>query len=409
MAKKIKKIFVREVLNSQGDFCIELSVELENGIISNESVPIGKTVGKYDATQIDLETVRNYLPQIENKLKGIDPNDQHLVDSYLIKILGTENGRIRGSNLSSAISMAVCRAASITSGLPLFEYIGQLFQTKPTLPKIVSNLIEGKPHAGNEMGICECMVIPVNVKGFNAIKLVSAIYSNLRLLLQLKLGISSTNVGFEGGFAPNTGDEELVITLLDEAIKKTTNDANTVELGFDFAGSNIYNPEQNNYKIGSKKLSTENLLDYYENICNEYNVGYLEDPFNEDDFTNWCSVRERIRRPIVIGDDLTSSSPNRLMLAIQNKALDGIILKINQCGTLSELGTCYSLAKKHSVFTVISHRSSETDSDFIMHLAVGLGSDFVKAGACARERIIKYNTLIRIEEHMSNYKLNSEK
>ncbi len=396
---RIKNISVRTVLNSCGHFCIEAEVLLEDGSRAYESSPSGTTIGKYDSKMISSSEVKNVLPDLSNELIGLEADDQPVVDNKIVSCLGMENDRIHGANLSSALSMANYRAAAKSLGLPLYQHISKIYDSNSSIPQLIVNILNGGAHAGNELPITEFMLITMDSTAKESIKGVATVYHELRDLIKNKYGPIAIHVGLEGGFAPPISDSQEAINLLNLAIENSSYRDN-ISIGLDIAASNLFDLQMGKFKFGNRYLLTEEMISYFVGLTEENKkICYLEDPLAEDHAKDWAILRQILPNKIIAGDDIISTSSTRLSEINSAGAVNAVVFKINQCGTVSALIDCFKLAQATSLMTIISQRSCETDSNFLTNLAIGLGADFLKAGACARERIIKYNSLLRIAEN----------
>ncbi|UCC64703.1 MAG: hypothetical protein JSV36_06570 [Anaerolineae bacterium] len=395
---RIEDIGARNVLNSRGDFCLEVEISLDDGTQARESSPSGTTTGKYDAKSLSTAGALRLLPVLRRELIGVPVREQQVIDQRITKCLSNGRGRIFASNLSTATSMAICRAAAISFCVPLYRHLAELFETTPSIPRLIVNVLNGGAHSGNELPITEFMLVTGDCTAREALAGAVSVYHALRDIIKTRYGSSSIHVGLEGGFAPALSDPKQAIELLIYAID-ASNRQGSVLIGLDIAASSLFDPQREQFRYGGEYLSTEDLIAHYEEMVEEYDrIIYLEDPLSEDQAPDWTRLRQKLPERIIAGDDLTSTSSKRLSDVIALGAINAIVLKINQCGTVSALVDCLHLARTASLVTVMSQRSCETDSDFLSHLTVGLGADYLKAGACARERIIKYNSLLRIAE-----------
>jgi enolase len=396
---RVKDIAARNVLNSIGDFCLEIEVLLDNGTRAYESSPAGTTTGKYDAKLISSNEAIKLLPVLRNELIGLAAEDQLTIDNTINNCLGDENERIYGANLSTATSMAICKAAATSFGIQPYQHLANVFDTTPSIPQLIVNVLNGGAHAGNGLPITEFMLVTRGCTGIEALMGVTSIYHELRDILKTKYGLSSIHVGLEGGFAPAESDPQKAIEHLTLAIDKSCRQ-DLISIGLDVAAGNLFDPQRGEFKFGNEYLSTEDLVSYYIGLIKKNNkIIYLEDPLAEDQVQDWVRLCLRLPDKIIAGDDLIATSSKRLSHITALRAVNAVVLKINQCGTISALVECLRLARAASLVTIMSQRSRETDSDFLTHLSVGLGTDYLKAGACARERIIKYNSLLRIAEN----------
>ena len=415
MAKfsKIKLIKAREILDSRGNPTVEVELATDLGVFQ-ASVPSGVSKGKYEAIELRdggkryngkgvLKAVKNINKIIAPKLKGKDPTEQKRIDDLMIKLDGTENKSKLGANAVLAVSMAVCRAGATTKNFPLWKYLSQLMEVRlPSMPIVKLSLpvpsvlmIEGGAHAGNELDFQEFMILP-QVKPFSkALQIASEIYQELKNIIKEKYIDLAINVGDEGGFAPPARVPEEALELILKAAKNLGYQ-NKIKIILDVAASQFYTDGK--YKMRFGVFTSEGLLNYYSDLIQKYPVIGLEDPFSEEDGEGWHMLKSKI---LVIGDDLLATNPERIKLAKKKNACNGAIIKPNQIGTVSEAIEAAKLAKSYSWKIMVSHRSGETNDDFIADFAVGIGADFIKAGAPARgERVAKYNRLLRIEEEI---------
>ncbi len=397
---KIIHIKAREILDSRGSWTVEVGLEIPQGLFK-ASAPSGASTGKYEAPVVSPQkAVQNINKIIAPELKGKEVFNQQGIDDFL-------KPEKFGANTTTAVSMAVCRAGAAAQNLPLYKYISKIFNFSPTpwkraglnVPKLCFNMINGGAHASNQLDFQEFMIISDTKKA-------SEIYQDLRK----KLG---KNVGDEGGFAPNFKTPEEALNLLSKY---------NVKIIIDVAASQFF--KKDNYKVGNKIFSKEKLVDYYLSLIRKYPIIGLEDPFDEDDFKSWQTImskvkgraplngaRREMRRSLsdrqmsnvlIIGDDLLVTNPERIKKAEQERACNGLLLKINQIGTITKALESAGLARDFGWKIMVSHRSGETNDDFIADFAVGIGADFIKTGAPARgERVAKYNRLLEIKDQVS--------
>jgi enolase len=411
MKNKIKSIKAREILDSRGNPTVEVELETNEGIFF-ASVPSGASVGKYEAIELRdggkryqgkgvLRAVKNVNEVIAPKLIGKDPKNQKEIDQLMIELDGTKNKSKLGANAILPVSMAICRAGARAKNLTLYQYIAELVENRSLLilPLACFNIINGGVHAGNDLDFQEFMICPQKISFSENLRIATEIYHKLREILAKKYGKLATNLGDEGGFAPPIGFPEQAIELILEVIKKL-NYEKEIKLILDVASSQFF--EGGKYKMKIGIFTREDLLRYYQNLIKNYSIFGLEDPFAEDDFDSWKFLRSKLDSQIlIIGDDLIATNPERIKLAKENGLCNAMILKINQIGTVTEALEAAKLAKDFGWKIMVSHRSGETNDDFISDLAVGISADFIKAGAPARgERIAKYNRLLKIEEEV---------
>jgi len=431
---KIKRIKAREILDSRGNPTIEVELETDFGVFRG-SVPSGASKGKYEAEELRdgldaipsreaggpvlgkryhgmgvLKAVKNVNEIIGPKLIGEDTANQTKIDEILINLDGTENKAKLGANAILPVSMAVCRAAAAAKNLSLYQHINEIYTgltcvkltpVRPvSLPIPCFNVINGGAHAGNDLDVQEFMIVPQKMSFSENLQVASEIYHQLKEILEKKFGKLATNLGDEGGFAPPIRFPQEAIELILEAAKKLNYE---VKIILDVAASQFFKNGKYRMKIGV--FSREGLLNYYSDLIQKYPIMGLEDPFSEDDFAGWKMLNSKFLIPnskfLIIGDDLTVTNPRRIKMAKEKEDCNAIILKINQIGTITEALEAAKLAKSFGWKIIVSHRSGETNDDFISDLAVGIGADFIKAGAPARgERVAKYNRLLKIEEEL---------
>lgn len=410
---KIKKIKAREILDSRGNPTVEVELETENGIFT-ASVPSGASVGKYEAHELRDEDESRYngkgvLKAVENvnsiiapKLKGENVKDQAWIDKIMIDLDATPNKATLGANAILAVSLAVCKAGAASYDYPLWKYIAKIAKNKePKLPKPFLLVIEGGKHAGNKITLQEFMVVPKMETFSEMIRKTSAVYSLIGDILRERYGKGATNVGYEGAYAAlgleKTDD---VLTLINEAFVKNGVDK-TMKVAIDAAASSfIY--DKDHYNLEDFKTSREQLVEFYTNMADNHSIYSLEDPFGEDDFEGFKEITKKIGKKIVIiGDDLLVTNPEKIQKAIDEKLCNGLLLKLNQIGTVTEALVAAAMAREAKWDIVVSHRSGETNDDFIADFAVGIGAEAIKTGApCRGERVAKYNRLLKIEEEL---------
>lgn len=407
---KIKDIKAREVLDSRGNPTVEVDVILENGILGRAIVPSGASTGSREALELRdnddrymgkgvLKAVNNVNTVIREKLISMDASDQALIDKTLIALDGTENKSNLGANATLGVSMAVLKAASLASGKPLYRYIGN----GTTLPRPMMNILNGGAHADNNLDFQEFMIIPNAYTFKERLRIGSEVFHTLKKVLKEK-GYN-TNVGDEGGFAPNLKSNREALELIVEAIKKANYTPGVdVNIGLDVAASEFYEDGMYNLKGENRKLTVDQLIDFYKELCRAYPIISIEDPVDENDWNGFIKITKELGDKIqLVGDDLFVTNKKYLQYAIDNQAGNAILLKVNQIGTITETLETIELAKKNNYKTIISHRSGETEDTIIADLAVGLDLGQIKTGSLSRtDRICKYNQLLRIEEELSN-------
>jgi len=393
----IKSLESREILNSRGNPTIEVELETNKGIFK-ASVPSGASCGKNESKELSVKRAMASVKIIAKEIKGMNEKKQKKIDRLLIRLDGTEDKSHLGANALLAVSIAVCRAGAVAKGKPLYKYIRKIGGRKLKargwrMPKPCFNIINGGAHAGNKLDVQEFMIIPQGDTFKANLRKGAETYHQLKDLLKKKFGRQSTNLGDEGGFAPNISKSLEVLSLLTKVIK----DQN-IRIGLDVAASQFYNDER--YNFDGKFLTGDKLLEYYEKIVKKYPIEFIEDPFDEEDWESFEKITERLKVNI-IGDDLLTTNINRIRLAYVKSACNGVIIKPNQIGTVTETLQAIQLAKLYKWKIVVSHRSGETLDDFIADLSVGVQSNYIKSGAPARgERLAKYNRLLKIEEEL---------
>lgn len=407
---KIKNINAREILDSRGNPTVETELELENGIIVKSSVPSGASTGENEALELRdndkdryhgkgvLTAVNNVNNIIKKSLIGMDIN-QEKIDDLLINLDGTNTKSKLGANAILSVSLCVMKALAKTNNQDLFEYLGNDF----SLPYPMMNIINGGAHANSGLEIQEFMIIPMQKSFKDRLRCGSEIFQTLKNTL--KQDGYSTSVGDEGGFAPKLGNIEKALDYIVEAIKKSNYiPGEDVFLALDCAASEFY--DGNNYNINNKKLTKEELIEYYILLINKYPIISIEDAFAENDINSIKILTSKIGDKIMlVGDDYFVTNIEYLEKGIKEKYNNAILLKANQIGTITEMLKTIDLAKKNNFKTIISHRSGETEDTFIADLAVGLNLGYIKTGSvCRGERICKYNQLLRIEEKLNDKK-----
>jgi len=409
----IANIHARQILDSRGNPTVEVEVLTENEYMGRAAVPSGASTGVHEAVELRdndkkiydgkgvLNAVNNVNTTIADELIGWDVADQTGIDQKMIEIDGTENKGKLGANAILAVSMAVAKAAALEANLPLYRYIGGT--NAKVLPIPMMNILNGGAHADNKIDFQEFMVMPIGASSFSeALRWGVEIFHSLKSVLK-KNGYS-TNVGDEGGFAPNIQSNEEAIETVLKAIEKAGYKAGMdVGIAMDPAVSEMYNTEKHVYhfhKSDGKELSREKMVDFWEKWVNEYPIISIEDGMAEDDWEGWKLMTERLGKRIqLVGDDLFVTNVKRLQKGIEQHVANALLVKVNQIGTLTETVNAVSLAQRNGYNTIMSHRSGETEDTTIADLAVALNCGQIKTGSASRtDRIAKYNQLIRIEE-----------
>jgi len=405
---KIKDVIGREILDSRGNPTVEVDVILENGIVGRAAVPSGASTGVREAlemrdggTRFMGKGVLNAVEHVNNELRnlviGMESSNQKELDYAMIELDGTETKSKLGANAILGVSMAAMRASAIEAGLPLYKYIGE----GRTLPRPMMNIINGGAHADNSLDFQEFMIIPMADTIKERVRIGAEVFHTLKKVLNEK-GLA-TGVGDEGGFAPNLNSNTEGFELIMEAINKAGYKPGVdVNLAIDVAASEFYEDGKYNLKGEGRSLTTEELIEFYEELVNKYPIISIEDAVDENDWEGFKLVTERLGDRIqLVGDDLFVTNKKCLQKGIEMGAGNAILLKVNQIGTITETLETIELAKANGYKTVISHRSGETEDNTIADLAVGLDLGQIKTGSMSRtDRICKYNQLIRIEEEL---------
>jgi len=418
---KIKSIKAGKILDSRANWTVEVDLVTEQGLFRS-SVPSGASKGKHEAPTVSVEkAIKNINEIIAPKLKGKDATSQKEIDSFL-------DPEKFGANATTGISLAVCRAGAVAQNLPLWQYVSSIFKCNENhfrhvkLPMPAFNVINGGAHAGNELDFQEFMIVPQAGTFSKNLQIATEIYQELKKVIKEKYIDLAINLGDEGGFAPPLRAPEEALNLILTAAKNLgyqkkihpvksskagvplkAGQFNRVKIIIDVAASQFY--EKGRYKMKIGTFTKEGLLNYYLDLIKKYPILGLEDPFAEDDWQGWkmimSNLKSQMSNVLVIGDDLLVTNPKRIKMAKEKDACNGAIIKINQIGTVSEAIEAVRLAKSYDWKIMVSHRSGETNDDFIADFAWGIGADFIKAGAPARgERVAKYNRLLRIVEEL---------
>lgn len=394
---KIKEIIAREIKDSRGNPTIEVELALSDSRRVVASVPSGASTGKNEALELRdadgkgvLQAIKNVNEIIAPKLKGKDVLNQKAIDDLLVNLDGTKNKSKLGANAILGVSMAVCRAGAAAKKTPLYKYISDLSGQKPKIPLAMFNVIEGGRHAKNGLAIQEFILVPQKKTFAENLVLCNKIFQNL------KDNFKDAELGDEGGFAPQISKTEQALFAL-----KGAAEAGEYKIALDAAASEFY--EDGKYKIDGRELTRTELLEFYEELVKNFPIISIEDPFAEEDWQGFQSiVRQMGKKIIIVGDDLTTTNIERIKEAHNKLACNGVILKLNQIGTVSETIEAGNLARSFGWKTIVSHRSGETMDDFIADLSVGIGADFIKAGSPAKpERMVKYSRLLEIEQELS--------
>ncbi len=402
----IKFIKAKQILNSRKEPTIEVKLQTENGVFS-ASVPSGASVGEHEALSLKAEkAAKNISRIIAPLLKGRKFDNQKEFDKFLIDLDGTENKSKLGVNAILPLSLAFCRYSANKAGLELFEHINKSFRIKKPkkLPRPCFNILEGGVHADNDLDIQEFMIVPLKDSFEENLKIGREVYQELKEILKNKFG--NCLKGDEGGFSPPLKRNIKALKLVFKAVKEAGY-GKEVELGLDCAASEFF--EEGKYNFEGKDITARELIKKYKKMIKKIPIIFLEDPFDQNDWSSWKRLKsalekrknKRIKKMILVGDDLLTTNPKRIRKIAKKRICNAMILKPNQIGTVSEAIKAGLLAKRKKWKIIVSHRSGETEDDFIADLAVGLGADFIKSGAPGpRERMAKYNRLLNIEKKL---------
>lgn len=418
---KIQQITAREILDTKGNPTVETIVILEDGTVARSSVPTGALKGTYEAQPLRdgdanryfglgvLKAVDTVNTVIAPNIVGLEATEQQQIDKLLMELDGTQNKVKLGSNSILSVSQAVCKAAAKSSLLPLALYIRQFISLKSTehrMPSPMFNMIEGGKHAENTLNFQEFLIIPATSHSLaDSIQIGVTIYKKLREYL--KDNNQTVLNADEGGFAPSYATNADALRTIKTVIETTSYEfLRDVFLGIDISANTFLSNKKYVIKDKNGQLDQDDLIEIYQNILNDYSLVYLEDPFAEDDWDGWKKMYTSFAsRTLICGDDITSTNPYRLQSALNNNVLNAIVVKPNQIGTLTEALAVAEIARFKQLKIVVSSRSGETEDDFIVDFAVAIDADYVKFGAPARERVIKYNRLLAVEQELTKSKL----
>ncbi|MCP3658974.1 MAG: phosphopyruvate hydratase [Bacteroidetes bacterium] len=410
---KIKDIKARQILDSRGNPTIEVEIINTNNISALASVPSGASTGKHEALELRDNDYSKYsgksvfkaianVQNLKKELIGMQAQEQQRIDLKMLELDGTPNKSKLGANAILGISLALAKLGAKEQNKELYEYLGS--SNSKILPMPLINIINGGAHADNNIDIQEFMIIPIGAKSFSeAIKIGTEIFHTLGKIL--KKDNYNTNVGDEGGYAPNLKSDEQAIEYILESINKAGYKVGgEVAIAIDAAATEFYDITSKKYKLlnYNKKLSSEEMVDFWTSWINKYPIISLEDPLSEDDWEGWSKLTEKVGDKIqIIGDDLFTTNIDRLEKGINLKAANAILIKMNQIGTISETLEVINKAKENKFNIIISHRSGETEDTSIADLAIACSSKQIKTGSLSRsERVAKYNRLLRIEEKL---------
>ncbi len=413
----IKNLFGRQILDSRGTPTIEVEVITNNDIIGRGAVPSGASTGQFEAVELRdgdknhyrgksvHQAVKNINNKIAPALKDQNVLNQAELDQIILDLDGTANKEKLGANAILGVSLAIARAGASETGLPLYNYLGGVGGL--TLPVPLMNILNGGGHADNKIDFQEFMIMPVSGNSFSeALKMGAEVFYSLKDVL--KRNGHSTNVGDEGGFAPNLQSNEEAIETLLQAVKEAGFEAGKdILIALDAASSEFYDSNKKAYvfaKSTNEEKSDDDMVEYWQNWINQYPIASIEDPLDENDWEGWQKLHKALgERVQLVGDDLFVTNTERLQKGIDMDAANSILVKVNQIGTLTETIDAVNLASRNNMTSIISHRSGETEDAFISDLAVGLNTGQIKTGSLSRsDRIAKYNQLLRIEEDLGN-------
>lgn len=410
----IAKIHARQILDSRGNPTIEVEVYTDQGIVGRAAVPSGASTGIHEAAELRdndaqiymgkgvLRAVENVNNTLNEELTGAYIYDQNLIDRAMIGIDGTPNKGVLGANAILGVSMAVARAAAESCGQPLYRYIGGV--SANTLPVPMMNILNGGSHADNKIDVQEFMIMPVGGSTFSeSLRMGTEVFHHLKAVL--KKNGHSTNVGDEGGFAPNLASNEEALQYVMKAIEAAGyKPGDDVLIALDAASSEFYDAEKQRYTFHSTgdEMTASELVGLWEEWSRKYPIISIEDGCAEDDWDGWKLLTERIGDHVqIVGDDLFVTNTVRIRKGIEEEAANAILIKVNQIGTLTETIDAVNLGRKYGMSSVMSHRSGETEDSIIADLAVALNTGQIKTGSASRsDRIAKYNQLLRIEEQL---------
>ncbi|MDD2227859.1 MAG: phosphopyruvate hydratase [Candidatus Cloacimonetes bacterium] len=402
----------REILDSRGNPTVEADVHLDSGVVARAGVPSGASTGEREAIELRdgdtkryggkgvLKAVANIDDLITEELLGMESLNQAHVDKIMLNLDGTHNKAKLGANAILAVSMAVARASAEELDIPLYRYLGGV--NAYTLPVPMSNILNGGAHADNNVDIQEFMVMPLGAKTFRcALQMNAEVFHALKAILK-KSGLA-TSVGDEGGFAPNLDSNEEALILIVEAIKAAGyKPGKDIFIAIDSAASSFF--EKGKYVFEGKKISSDEMIKYYEDIVTKYPICSIEDGLAENDWKGWVKLTAKLGDKIqIVGDDLFVTNPKIIVRGIKEKAANSVLIKLNQIGSVTETIDAINTAHKAGWTCVVSHRSGETGDTFIADLAVALNTGQIKTGSVSRsERVDKYNQLLRIEEELGD-------
>jgi len=407
---EIIDVIAREILDSRGNPTIEVEALLDSGVIGMVSVPSGASTGTKEALELRdggsrfhgkgvKNAVRNVLEKIAPEVRGLNSEDQVYIDNLLIELDGTKNKSKLGANAILGVSIAVCKATALERGMPLYRYIGGC--NAKELPVPMMNILNGGVHADNNLDIQEFMIMPAGLSDFaTALRAGVEVFHTLKKILKKK-GLN-TSVGDEGGFAPDLSSNEEAITLILQAIESSGYaPGKDIYLALDVAASEFF--KNGSYHFEGRKVSSNDIISYYEKMTSRYPILSIEDGLSESDWDGWKVLTQRLGKKIqLVGDDIFVTNTKIIKKGIGLGIANSVLIKLNQIGTLTETLDAIEISKRAGYTAIISHRSGETEETTIADLAVACNTGFIKTGSLARgERVTKYNRLLRIEEELS--------
>jgi len=410
----IAKIQARQILDSRGNPTVEVEVITDQGILGRAAVPSGASTGIHEAVELRdndqsiylgkgvTKAVQNVNSILNEELNGASIFDQQLIDRAMCAIDGTDSKAVLGANAILGVSLAVARAAADTMGMPLYRYVGGVGAN--TLPIPLMNIINGGAHADNKVDVQEFMILPVGAETFSeALRMGAEVFHHLKTVLK-KAG-HSTNVGDEGGFAPNLASNEDALKVVMQAIEAAGyRPGEDIYIGLDCASTEFYDAEKKIYTLGSTgdQLTSAQMVSYWADWCKRYPIVSIEDGCSEDDWDGWSLLTKELGGQVqLVGDDLFVTNVSRLAQGIEQSIANSILVKVNQIGTLTETIDAVNMAHRAGYTSIMSHRSGETEDTTIADLAVALNTGQIKTGSASRsDRIAKYNQLLRIEEEL---------
>ena len=412
----IKNIHARQIIDSRGTPTVEVDCILDNGIVGRSAVPSGASTGEHEALELRdykniyfgksvFEAVNNVNTLIKNALVGQKCQDIYHLDKIMFELDGTDNKSVLGANAILGVSLSLLKALAKSNNVNIYEYIHKIHSSNSySMPIPMMNILNGGSHADNNVDIQEFMIYPSGLNSFTeALQCGCEVFNKLKNVLKSK-GYN-TAVGDEGGFAPNLGsNQEAIDLILESIIQANYKPGEEVFLTLDVASSELYNKKTSKYELKSENLAltSDEMINYYQKLCTQYPIVSIEDGLDENDWVGWATLTSEMQQGIqLVGDDLTVTNIHRLQKAIDNKAINAILIKLNQIGSVSETLEAIKLAQSSNLGVVISHRSGETEDTTIADLSVGTGAGQIKTGSlCRSERVAKYNQLLRIEENL---------